>query len=81
MIFIEHLKETFLSRANPDVKVTFRSDNSNSNNLGSLSGVDLDSSRFAGYIYYWSLGFLDYAVYNIEQDKDEIFWVVKIIYY
>lgn len=72
MDFIEFLEKDFLGQVNKDTSITIRRDSSDSNNLGVLSGVDLDSPDFSGYIYYWSKGFLDYALYNVRDDKEEI---------
>ncbi|MFX1705878.1 hypothetical protein PV783_18065 [Chitinophaga sp. CC14] len=72
MDFIEFLEKEFLYLVNRDTIISIRRDSSDSNNLGVLTGVDLDSSKFSGYIYFWSKGFLDYALYNIKEDREEI---------
>jgi hypothetical protein len=72
MDFIEFLKSDFLPLVSKDTVVTIRRDDSDSNNLGILTGIDLDSSSFSGYVYFWSKGFLDYALYNVKEDRDEI---------
>ncbi|MGF6930344.1 hypothetical protein QFZ48_005844 [Chitinophaga sp. W2I13] len=72
MDFIEFLEKEFLSQVNKDTIISIRRDSSDSNNLGVLAGVDLDSPNFSGYIYFWSKGFLDYALYNIKEDREEV---------
>ncbi len=70
--FIQYFKKEFGPLLAADVLVTQRIDESDSNNLGPLNGVDLDSPRFSGYIYYWGNGFLDFCVFNQLEDKEEI---------
>lgn len=72
MGFTDFFKTEFLPFLNKEVKVTFRSDSTDSNNLGELDGVDLDSPNYSGYIYYWGKGYLDFSLYNIEEDREEI---------
>lgn len=52
-----------------DVRITFRNDTGDSNNLGYLEGVDLESEEFNGYLYYWSKGFLDFDVYSLNEQE------------
>jgi|GEM_PF-2729082 len=79
MRFTDFFKEKYAPKISPGVKINYRDEypdsnktGSFSNNMGSLSGVDLDSDSFSGYIFYWEMGYLDFHVYNISEDRDEI---------
>jgi hypothetical protein len=72
MKFIDFFKTEFISLLKKDVKITFRTsdtEGSEFSNMGELSGVDLDATRYCGYIYYWGDGFLDYSVYDMVEDE------------
>ena len=71
MDFIEFLQKEFLGQLK-NTKIIRRRESDDSNNLGELLGVDLDASKYRGYIYFWGQGLLDYAVYNMQEDKEEI---------
>lgn len=70
--FIDFFDEELRPLLREGVRITVRNDSEDSNNLGYLEGVDLDSEEYSGYIYYWSKGFLDFSVFNIRGQKQEI---------
>lgn len=72
MRFTDFFRQTYSDKLSNKVSVTYRDEDSDTNNLGVLSGVDLDSDLFGGYIYYWGNGYLDFMVYNLKENKDEI---------
>lgn len=80
MRLTDFFKEKYASKISSGVKITFRDEypdlteiGSFSNNMGSLSGVDLDFDTFSGYIFFLlGHGYLDFHVYNIIEDRDEI---------
>ena len=72
MRFSDYFKEKYSGKIPPSVKITYRDDLSDSNNIGTLSGVDLDSDLFSGYIYYWDKGYFDFMLFNLQKDEEEI---------
>lgn len=72
MKFTEFFEQTYGPTLSQRVAITYRDDPADTNNLGPLSGVDLDSDLYSGYIYFWGNGHLDFMVYNLTEDKDEI---------
>lgn len=72
MNFIDFFKAEFVPLLSEDVKVTFRVSDSEFSNFGELTGLDLDATRYSGYIYYWGDGLLDYMVYDMQDDKQAI---------
>ena len=72
MRFTDFFKQVYVDKLPNNITVNYRDDYSDTNNLGALSGVDIDSDLYAGYIYYWENGHLDFMVYNLKDDKDEI---------
>jgi hypothetical protein len=67
MNFIDFFKKQYLNKINPKVVIKFRDGKDGfDNGLGDLFGVDLESDEYAGYIYYWDKGFLDYGLINLK---------------
>jgi hypothetical protein len=55
-----------------NITLTYRNDDSDSNNLGALSGVDFDSEKYSGYLYYWTNGYFDFMVYDMVERNEVI---------
>jgi|KBSMisStaDraftv2_1062788.scaffolds.fasta_scaffold148143_2 hypothetical protein len=71
MNFIDFFKEQYLNKIDPKVVVKFRDGKDGfDNGLGDLFGVDLESDEYAGYVYYWDKGFLDYGLINMKNMND-----------
>ncbi len=64
MEFKDYFNEFYLCKIPDTVSVKYKEDNTNSNNLRSLSGVDLGSDSYLAYLYYWDFGYLDFMVYD-----------------
>lgn len=72
MRFTEYFKQQFESIISQKIALTYRDDDSDNNNLGILSGVDFDSEKYSGYLYYWSYGFFDFMVYDMVEENEVI---------
>lgn len=80
MEFKEYFNQFYLHRISENVSVKYKEDNTNSNHLGPLNGFDLVSDSYLAYLYYWGFGYLDFMVYDLKKDKEEIpITMVKVI--
>ena len=71
MNFIDFFNQNYINGIKPQVVVKFRDGKDGfDNGLGDLFGVDLESEEYAGYIYYWDKGFLDYGLINMKDMND-----------
>ena len=73
MNFIDFFKQQYLNKIKSQGVVKFRDGKDGfDNGLGDLFGVDLESDEYAGYIYFWSRGFLDYGLVDRKTMNDEV---------
>jgi hypothetical protein len=73
MNFIEYFENNYKPFLKPDIIIKYRDSSIGfDNNLGNLYGIDIESDDYAGYIYFWDKGFLDFNVINLKTEEDVI---------
>lgn len=73
MNFIDFFKQQYSNKIKSQVIIKFRDGKDGfDNGIGDLFGVDLESIDYAGYVYFWSEGFLDYGLVDIKTMNDEV---------
>ena len=73
MIFTDYFDLKYKSIICSDVSIRYRDSSAGfDNNLGNLSGIDLDSAEYTGYIYFWDNGFFDFGVFNLKTNEEQV---------
>ena len=46
--------------------VNYRTDDSDTNRLGILNGLEIENEHFSAYVYHWSKGFVHYSAVDVK---------------
>ena len=67
--FIDWFKDQLEDKLTPNYSLKYLK---GKGDFGELSGVQFDSDKKGGHIYFWSLGFYNFHLYDFEKDEDII---------